>query len=85
MAKNFSKMSLILWGGVLLAVLYFVFGMGRRTEGFASKSCSERKSEDGCKAKEGCTWSAQKCSIASRHNQQSCEDNKGTWTAAYCS
>ena len=30
MAKKFSKLSLLLCGGVLLAVLYFVFGVGRR-------------------------------------------------------
>jgi len=33
MAKKFSKLSMLLWGGVLLVILFFVFGLGRR-EGF---------------------------------------------------
>ena len=77
-------MSLLLWGGVLLAVLYFVFGMGRRTEGFTSKSCSSRKSIDGCK-KNGCTWTAGSCSVTNKYNETSCAANNGTWTSAYCS
>lgn len=39
MGKKFSKMSLLLWGGVLLAILFFVFGVGNVTEGYYS-SCS---------------------------------------------
>jgi len=72
-------------GGVLLAVLYFVFGMGRRTEGFVSKSCSERTNETGCKAKEGCTWTAPNCSNTKYGKQTTCEYFNETWTKGYCS
>lgn len=83
MAKKYSMLSLLLWGGVLLAILYFVYGTGRR-EGFSN--CSARTNENGCKAsKDGCTWTAQKCSIANKYNQSSCEYNGGTWTTGSCS
>ena len=82
MAKNFSIMSLILWGGVLLAILFFVYGVGRR-EGFGS--CSGRSNEKGCKAREGCTWTDGKCSITKYDKQKTCEYFNGTWTNGYCS
>jgi hypothetical protein len=44
MAKKFSKLSLLLWGGVLLAVLFFVFGVSRVKEGIcvpAGQKCDD--------------------------------------------
>ena len=69
MAKKFSKMSLLVLGGVLLAVLFFVFGMSRR-EGFYSdcstfkdkKSCTNYKLKDEAGNKSvttrNCTWTS---------------------------
>ena len=57
MAKKFSKLSLLLWGGVLLAILFFVFGVGRR-EGFftncsslGKSSCANSRSDRNTKCK----------------------------------
>ena len=83
MAKKLFGLS-VMWILVLLAVLYFVFGVGR--EGFKNTNCSVRTNENGCKAsKDGCTWTAQKCSIANKYDQYSCEFNGGTWTMGSCS
>ena len=91
MAKKLSKLSLRLWGGgVLLAVLFFVFDMGRK-EGFRRNStstsgCSSYTLQGGCKAN-NCTWNTSTCSNNSDYNSQpaACQAKGGTYTGAYCS
>ena len=83
MAKKFSKMSLLLWGGVLLAVLFFVFGVGRR-EGFGAIPCSNRIQQSSC-VNAGCTWTPASCSNPEYSTSQNCSRVGATWTKGSCS
>lgn len=78
MAKKFSKLSLLLWGGVLLAVLFFVFGVGIR-EGFYAKTKPETKPTKTTET----TTSTVNCSSYSL--QGGCNANNCTWNSSSCS
>lgn len=85
MAKKLFGLSVFLWILLALVVLFFVYGVGRREGFYASATCSERNNENGCKGKNGCTWTPQKCSDSKYYNKNSCENNGGTWSVGYCS
>jgi hypothetical protein len=42
-------------GGVLLAILFFVFGVGKMEEGFGG-TCWTYSDEATCEADSGCSW-----------------------------
>ena len=78
-------------GGVLLAVLFFVFGVGRR-EGFVAykfnssltPSCSSIPSQGNC-TQANCVWTPASCSDTKYTTSISCNKNGQTWTKSVCS
>ena len=85
MAKNSQMRKLLLCGGILLVVLFFL-GVFKMKEGFYSKPCSSRNS-NGCDDGTGCSWnsSTNKCSLnapCSQLSQPVCAANTDVckWT-----
>jgi Na+-transporting methylmalonyl-CoA/oxaloacetate decarboxylase gamma subunit len=66
MAKKFLGLSMFLWVLILLVVLFFVYGMGRVSEGFAMKKrCDDPKTitKDNMKNcnPRNCVWKDNAC------------------------
>ena len=56
MAKNSQTRTILLCGGILLVVLFFL-GVFKMKEGFETVPCSTRKNKNACEGGSGCSWS----------------------------
>jgi hypothetical protein len=94
MAKNSQMRTILLCGGILLVVLFFL-GVFKMKEGFQSTKCADRTNKTGCEDMDGCSWSGSsnnisgggtcKVSNCALMDEFVCKTNsdKCTWTAAY--
>ena len=56
MAKKSQMRTILLCGGILLVVLFFL-GVFKMKEGFQSTKCADRDNKTGCEDMDGCSWS----------------------------
>ena len=63
MAKKFFGLSMFLWVLILLVVLFFVYGMGRVSEGFKCNNPNRRVDtvKKNCNYTSGCIWKNSAC------------------------
>ena len=90
MAKNSQTRTILLCGGILLVVLFFL-GVFKMKEGFyVMKKCADRTNKTGCEDMDGCAWTGSsnntsggtcKVSNCGSMNQTVCgiNSNECTW------
>jgi hypothetical protein len=90
MAKKLLGLS-IMWILIVLAILYFVFGVGRVREGItihqslAPISCSSITLQGAC-TNSNCTWTPASCSDTNYNSSERiCKKYGNTYTRASCS
>lgn len=71
MGKNFSKISLLLWGGVLLAILYFMFDTSRNEGFYFKKSCTSYGNKTACE-NNSCKWKSSSSNSKKKGSSGSC-------------